>query len=213
MRVYHYLNCKFGLQSIRHRRLRISLVHLLKDPFEHRAIQLPADLEPAFDDMVPKLADPAHYPPHGSGIICMSETCDSPVMWSMYADNHEGICLGFDVPELHLYPVVYTKERVQFDTLDQNTMRISLTYKFDDWQYERERRILIGLPAEARGGHYFAEYDDNIALREVIVGYRSDTKRTEVLAAMGDHANGVEVFKVCRSLTDFAMIRDERGNW
>jgi hypothetical protein len=31
-----------------------------------------------------------------SGILALSEKCDDIVMWSRYADEHHGICLGFD---------------------------------------------------------------------------------------------------------------------
>ena len=91
------------------------------------------------------------------------------VMWSMYADNHQGICLGFDVPDdAPIYQVQYVSERVRVDELNQETMRTAITFKFDDWRYERDWRLFIVLPAVTDGGHYFADYADNIALKQVI---------------------------------------------
>lgn len=29
------------------------------------------------------------------GILCLSEKCDIPLMWSHYADEHKGIVIGF----------------------------------------------------------------------------------------------------------------------
>lgn len=217
MIVYHYLNREYGLQSLQRRRLRISIVHLLKDPFEHRAILIPEDVEPHFDKMLEDMAKPEPpMRPHGQGIICFSETCESPVMWSMYADNHEGVCLGFEIPE-HLgalYQVLYVRDRQRFDTWNIDTMRACLTYKFDDWQYEYEHRLLVGLlEASREGEHYFAYYEPNMALRSVAVGLRSNITRADVAAALGDHREGVDVFKVRRCPTAFSMVRDERSGW
>ena len=29
-------------------------------------------------------------------VYCLSEVCDSPLMWAHYTDSHTGICLDFD---------------------------------------------------------------------------------------------------------------------
>jgi hypothetical protein len=29
-------------------------------------------------------------------VYCLSEVCDSSLMWAHYADSHQGVCLEFD---------------------------------------------------------------------------------------------------------------------
>jgi hypothetical protein len=92
-------------------------------------------------------------------ILCFSETFDNILMWTHYADEHAGVCVGYDadcdffntehdceysenVGELR--PVIYTEERPQFflpcdlvnDTSDWFKKSIV-------WHYEKEHRILL----------------------------------------------------------------------
>ena len=34
-----------------------------------------------------------------SGLLCFSRHWYSPALWAHYADNHKGMCLGFDIPD------------------------------------------------------------------------------------------------------------------
>lgn len=92
-------------------------------------------------------------------IMCFSETFKNILMWSHYADEHSGLCVGYNVDcdffnskydcEYsenigELRPVVYTEERPLFilpcdlvnDTSDWFKKSI-------DWLYEKEHRILL----------------------------------------------------------------------
>ena len=51
-------------------------------------------------------------------VYCLSERCDSSLMWSHYTASHTGICLEFDalaVPFIHAERVIYRKTYPEFD--------------------------------------------------------------------------------------------------
>jgi hypothetical protein len=111
MRVYKLLNAHFGIKSLYEKRLKISLINDLNDPFE----LLPFDL-----------SNPAHRRAahetrkslsQGRGLLCFSAGWRDPVIWAHYSDKHKGICLGFEVPDALIERVDYVPERLPFPEL------------------------------------------------------------------------------------------------
>ncbi len=87
-----------------------------------------------------------------SFIYCLSEKRNSQLMWSHYANNHKGFCIGYDFEKLlglhniDMLPVIYSKDFFVIDTLEKfkNHMDIfmkSVRRKSLDWSYEKEWRI------------------------------------------------------------------------
>lgn len=105
------------------------------------------------------------------GISCFSETHDSLLMWSHYADNHTGICFGYSVENFFtpidgaktplvdaLYPVNYQNDlsysfeqhRKFFDDEltkeeEANLPFILALTKAKEWIYEREWRLVMSV--------------------------------------------------------------------
>ena len=91
-----------------------------------------------------------------TGISCLSEICDSLLMWAHYANNHRGICAEYELLEINKQlgfspvPIVYSDERSVFqnlnsDTLDYDVTDVfikSLTSKSPEWSYEKEWQII-----------------------------------------------------------------------
>lgn len=84
-------------------------------------------------------------------ICCFSEKDDSLLMWSHYADNHEGVCLSFDfTKDLDFFDVPYCVEylerypKINFikDWSIIKVFRIQLATKSKEWEYEKEIRII-----------------------------------------------------------------------
>ncbi|WP_459902584.1 DUF2971 domain-containing protein [Edwardsiella tarda] len=90
------------------------------------------------------------------GICSLSTKNDSILMWSHYADKHQGFVVEFstnqnengcvDNPEYHLlsWPVEYSK-RVPIRKMgdqDFSAVKDQFLYKADDWSYECEYRCL-----------------------------------------------------------------------
>lgn len=86
-----------------------------------------------------------------TGISCLSESCDSLLMWAHYANNHCGICVEYELLEINKQlqftpvPIIYDEDRVVYGSLDDNANEVfikCLTSKSPEWSYEKEWRII-----------------------------------------------------------------------
>lgn len=85
------------------------------------------------------------------GVCCFSWKCDNIVLWANYADNHAGVCLGFNglspvqTGLYGIYPVYYTSEikKYTFTSFeDEGYWQHWLMTKAIDWKYEDEVRLI-----------------------------------------------------------------------
>jgi len=209
MRVYKFLDGHFGLKSLSEKRIKISEIHELNDPFE----LIPFNLkEPRHRKAMRQMRD--QLAANGRGLLCFSATWQDPVIWAHYSDKHRGICLGFDIPDKKdLYRHVrYEPKRLPFpkDLYASADARDILFIKYSNWAYEHEVRVWIQLP-EAENGLYFCDFDDTILLTEVIVGARCSLSRSAVTHALGSLADRVTLMKARAGFTKFEVVPDRRG--
>ena len=203
MRVYHFLNRKYGLENIAHRHMKVSLLDKVNDPFELLGVAL-ADQKDRqiFHEWRATMA--LHF-----GMICFSRSWRNPVQWSHYADRHMGFCLGFEVNEPDLQRVIYQAHRPALDlkvSLANGTLTEDvwlgqvICRKFAHWRYEQEMRMWIDLLALAptHGGHRFVPFSEKMALREVFIGAEATTTRSDVTTALGEL--GADVSVICTRL-------------
>ena len=208
IRVYHFLSAEYALEDLRCRRLKISRITELNDPFEFLGVDLSDHkLRWAINDTKRQLSKT-------NGLLCFSETWGNPVLWGHYADGHRGICLGFDVPRTFLRKVEYVTCRQPLPkTLDEAFMRRLLSTKFSHWQYEQEYRAFVGLDTET-DGHYFMDFSDKLKLRCVIVGDQSDVTQANVASALEGIETRIEVFKARAAFRLFEVVRNkEQSMW
>ena len=88
-------------------------------------------------------------------VLCLSEINDSILMWSHYAQNHQGFCIEYDLNawdcKRHLKPVQYFNDRhkilgnfADFPSPNVgNAIFEAALYKADIWSYEREWRLIM----------------------------------------------------------------------
>lgn len=135
------------------------------------------------------------------GVYCLAERHDDLLMWSHYANQHTGVCLGIDTSALPkaVLPVRYAKERPVLDaweytgTNHQQFVNLSLS-KGDVWAYEREWRTIYNL-----GAHSFRG-----CVTHVIVGARASHKtRNEVRKATRD--SGATVYHASLSTVEYGL--------
>ncbi len=147
-----------------------------------------------------------------NGLLCFSEDKYNPVQWAHYAENHKGVCLGFEIPEGLLRKVKYVSERLTRETLEQPDCHEKLlTTKFNHWSYEQERRLILELHKYFKdsNGLRFKEFDSDMALREVYIGCKSELKYEDITAAYSTGNNSV-IVKVTRpSFRDFRIVWDQ----
>ena len=118
-------------------------------------------------------------------ILSMSDRCDSPLMWAHYANEHKGVCLCYDykVFKSKAFKIDYLKDRVvkECNTMDDidKYAKESLLYKFYDWSYEREWRVLRDI-SNGKDDPYFSTKE---GLKAVIFGYKMDPIISEFLSS------------------------------
>lgn len=107
-----------------------------------------------------------------STIVCFSESIESVLMWSHYANSHKGFALEYDfrpileqpIKNVGLFPVVYSEERLDIsDYIAYEFLRIlgipakmpdmsalikNALWKSDIWAYEKEWRMIDSTPRD-----------------------------------------------------------------
>ncbi|MEA2163750.1 MAG: hypothetical protein QOK37_1877 [Thermoanaerobaculia bacterium] len=217
MRAFHFLNAKYGLEDIRERRLKIATLAELNDPFEFFGAYLgdPDDRR--------KLRQVRESAGERLGLLCFSRRWDNPVLWSHYAEKHTGLCLGFEIAEEVIAPVMYAKRRfkLQPDPLkatgapDEESVKKLMFTKYSHWRYESELRTFGRLDQrDSDTGLFFATFNEHMRLASVIVGALSMVSRDDVTNALGDLASEVEVIKARLAFRSFRVVRQQgRRPW
>ena len=82
-------------------------------------------------------------------ISCFSESPNSILMWSHYANQHQGFCIGYDTSKIEeeiikkIYPVFYHETFFHLiEDGDLNDKIFNSLIKFKDWKYEKEWRLI-----------------------------------------------------------------------
>ncbi len=206
MIVYYFTSEKYGIENLKNRRLKVSDFSNVNDPFELLGIELrDRDVRKAVNFEKSQISK--KY-----GLLCFSTDKKNPVQWAHYADNHKGVCLGFDVPEKKLKTVKYVKERLARETLDQSDCNEKLlTTKFRHWVYEQERRLIIDLNSTQINGDglRFVSFSEDMVLKEVYIGCKSKLKFACISSAYKSGDKSV-ITKITRpSFRDFHIVWDQ----
>ena len=158
--------------------LKASTFGEFNDPFEMvmgDALSILSKQE--YDEVMmscPSLSDPANYHDYywdaqcgvraSLAVLCFTSKADNILMWSHYANNHEGICIEFDknadffngqfnitnISEKNdpnigvLREVEYTIDRPCYASpIELENDTASWFVKAKDWAYEEEQRLLL----------------------------------------------------------------------
>ncbi|HEY4381041.1 MAG TPA: DUF2971 domain-containing protein [Acidobacteriaceae bacterium] len=184
-RVYKYTSAKYGISNLKDKRLKVSTLADLNDPFDlcpldtsNLAISNALD---ALNSLLWKR----------TGILCFSRNWDNLLLWSHYGASHTGICLGFDISEgepgaNYDTDVLYQPNLMQIygpEDVNFNLANRLMRTKHDCWSYEQEVRMFVDLddPPDANGLNWI-EFGPLLVLREVIIGaqcHPTDSKKIE----------------------------------
>ena len=209
MRVFYLTGAQFALSNIALRRLKISRFEDLNDPFELLGINV---------------GDPKHRAAFRAtrqeinktkGLICLSRTWSNPLMWGHYAESHAGICLGFDVPDKLLSPVIYAKRllKMEIDPATklakptESVVNQLLRTKFHDWKYEDEMRLFVELdPKTIESGKYFYSFSEDSVLRQVILGPKCELPIDSIRSLVSTFNPPAEVLKSRIAFTRYKVV-------
>ena len=210
MRVYYLTGAQYGISNIALSRLKVSRFSELNDPFELLGVNL-ADKEKrgAFRRTKEELD-------RKKGMLCFSRDWKNPVLWGHYAEKHTGIALGFDIPDTYLLSVIYAKKlldadlHIESDRPGKVLVDRLIRTKFYDWKYENEVRLFVDLDHDtAEGGKYFCDFsDDNLRLREAILGPKCDLPIAGVRDLLAKQGSDAVVIKARIAFTRFEVLEN-----
>jgi len=140
----------YALQNLEKNQLWASHPSTFNDPFEFKFNQIGKNTA---HNEVDKLINELEQ----FKVICLSEEPLNILMWSHYAAQHKGMCIGF-TNELVTYPVIYSDDFPQIDLTNSDDvirglqMLKVINSKSSAWSYEKERRIALvpNSPSEVR---------------------------------------------------------------
>jgi hypothetical protein len=211
MQLFNLTTAEFAISNIALRRIKISRIADLNDPFELLPINMrDKTLRAAARQTRDQIAETR-------GVICFSRDWSNPVLWSHYADKHRGIALGFEVTDRFAIPVTYEKalSKIEIDQLmtaadpSEDLGRMLLATKFDDWRYEREFRVFVDLTQhKSEGGLYFCYFDQHLALTSIILGARCEIPISQVRELVSAYPSKVHVKRARIAFTKFAVTEN-----
>jgi hypothetical protein len=172
-RVYKFITAEFGIADLKNRRLKLSTIDDLNDPFDLSAIDTTDPwIAQAVTMSVAQLKE-------DTGLLCFSKNWDNLLLWSHYAASHTGLCLGFDIHDHSSGDSVYMDVHYQPNLLKINSVKDInldlakswLTTKHESWSYEQEVRIFVRIndPRDEKG-LLWVDFSPDLQLKEVIVG-------------------------------------------
>lgn len=154
------------------------------------------------------------------GICCLTKKPDNILMWSHYAENHEGFVVEFTVDDspqnIHMnnveerlfgWDVEYTKDMpiITAGERDFNAVKDVFLMKSPDWSYEAEYRVLS--MKKGAGIHAF----DQKRISKVIAGVKMPEQAFEELNELVNQLNGkiggnVALVRAKMSKTEYRIL-------
>ena len=155
------------------------------------------------------------------GIVSLTSKKDDLLMWSHYADDHKGFCIGYDVKKLIdsidynekiIGPnptaciqekINYSKVIPEFSLFDRDYEKVVnlLTTKSIDWKYEDEYRIL-----KINSCNKTIKLDDE-TIKEIILGCKmNNSVKQEIREIVNNNLHGTKILEANMSLKKFKLI-------
>lgn len=211
MRLYHFLSPKNAIDDLLKKRVKISVIDKLNDPFELQAgFSNPNhNIRTQFSQFKSKISKEV-------GIFCCSKDWHNPLLWSHYAAKHTGFAFGFDMPDNEAIEVKYSKSRPLFSSASLHKNSDNTKYleklsrtKFISWSYEQEVRFVYLLNSLIfEGGNYFNPFDAKMILKEVIIGCNS-TINNEIFTALEGYKN-LTLIWARMAYKSFSIVKKEQ---
>lgn len=146
------------------------------------------------------------------GLYCLSERRDSILMWSHYADEHLGYCIGFTATDYtpmfgRAQKVDYSEKYPLIDhyvTPIEEQAKLAFQTKFTDWKYEKEWRII-----EHQNGSGVQSYPHEL-MESVTFGLRMEKKEKELIRSWtNQRKTPVRFYESMQGKTKFELTFNE----
>ncbi|MCE8525816.1 DUF2971 domain-containing protein [Ruegeria pomeroyi] len=204
-RVYKFYSKRWALDALAKKRLKISTLSDLNDPFEF--------IGPSSSDRNQRFIwhKSAKEVFQERGLISFSKSWSNPVIWSHYAENHRGAALGFDVSSKWLTRVRYRSKRLTMPDLSKaseqskiHLFEMGQATKYIHWKYEQEYRVFVTLDTPDEG-KYFKDFDGDMVLREVVLGPNFEGRSEDIFCAFG--SRDIEVVTTRLAFNSYSVVR------
>jgi hypothetical protein len=217
-RVYKFIEAKHGIDDLRNKRLKVSTIDGLNDPFDLFSVDTTdPNIAFAVTAMYAELKRGIETAPelkHGMGLTSFSRNWDNLLLWSHYAGGHTGLCLGFDIPENSdkWLDVQYQPNLLRIrdrQDLNHHFVLRMLTTKHESWSYEQEVRMFVGLqdPRDDDDRFWF-QFGPDLQLREVIIGVQCRTNDAdEVSKILREWPDGIDCAWAYMRSDAFLLVR------
>lgn len=208
MRVYKFLSSHFALKSLSEKRLKISRFDDLNDPFD----LIPYNLGNPGERWA--LQASRSQLGQNNGMLCFSATWRDPVLWAHYADKHKGICIGFELSPNLCKKVTYVSKRLPFPpslALTNKVSQVILYTKFKHWAYEQEVRSYVTLKDAEGDGLFYFNFGHDLKPFSVIAGARCVTTKQEIIRALGELSESVQLIKARPGFKKFEIVKNLQG--
>lgn len=204
---YHYLSLKDAIDDLKKKRIKVSKLDELNDPFElmpykrYRFGRRQAYNE-VFKRMLKKW-----------GLLCFSRSWEEQLLWAYYAEKHKGVALGFEIPKDKIIKVKYTSnvKRTKVgltNKIDDEKNFLGLAEKkYQEWEHEKEYRILINLEEDdlkKDGKHYYMPFGDKLKIKEVVLGDRVKDSQKKDIVIFAKQLN-IDIRQVRTGWEDYKM--------
>lgn len=161
-----------------------------------------------------------------SRVFCVSERYDNVVMWSHYADKHQGVvfklrCIDeIDNTLLAARKVSYTDAFLAFPSADQYVKHLTGEQPIDfapliwnivytkhlDWSYEREWRVHIPLLHEPPGDGYATYPEDPRVFEAIYLGCQMEDKEVAAIVEyIRRYLPATKIFRGRKSTAAFVL--------
>jgi Protein of unknown function (DUF2971) len=215
LKLYYLTSEKWARVILQERRIKLSTIAELNDPFELLGASIG---EPAARKVLRFVHERVS---EKMGLICMSTTWQSPVMWAHYGDKHRGVCLGFNVIDQAASEVCYEPKRLanllgkqpRLSDVTPEVLNTLMTTKSEEWSYERERRLIVrfkNAQCEPNGMHFLPFNTRVLTLTEVILGSRCEWSLQAAAQDLGKVQQSVSLKRVRPSFQEFKMVQQRK---
>lgn len=152
------------------------------------------------------------------GVLSLAKNFDCPLMWSHYADQHKGFCIGYDVSvnnSIDIHPVDYEGKRFIntqqiYDMLFSNNgqckqaakeeiEKVILLNKAPSWSYENEYRAISNQGLQ----------DSQFRLSDVTFGLRfKESAKFSVIRALQSRLGEISFYEMSLCNDSFDLKRE-----
>jgi hypothetical protein len=152
---------------------------------------------------------------YDKGVCCFSSTVDSSLLWSHYGDQHQGLCIGYNLkrnPKPILHKVIYGNNRTLHTSLiarailskdldaKQELDNSVLLRKAFPWSYEDEWRLFVSLGLK----------DSPLALTDVTFGLRCPSSIVHaVISALAGRDDDIKFYQMRQVRGSYKLCRKD----